>query len=47
MKAARAESDRYYNVHLPDGTTIAFNVTVGHYSAHSAPRVALELQVAP
>lgn len=37
----------YYNVNLPGGPAIAFNVSVGHYSAHPAPGVALELQVAP
>ena len=39
-------ADGYYNVALgPD--VLSFPVTVGHYSVHPAPAVAIELQVAP
>jgi hypothetical protein len=40
----------YYNIVLqgPNGPeTFSFPVTVGHYSTHPAPGVAIELQVAP
>jgi hypothetical protein len=37
----------YYNVALPVGQTLSFNVSVGHYSAHPVPGVTLNLQVAP
>jgi hypothetical protein len=37
----------YYNVNLGVFGVLAFPVTVGHYSAHPAPAVAIELQVAP
>jgi hypothetical protein len=36
----------YYNVDL-GGEVLSFPVTQGHYSAHPAPGVAIELQVAP
>ena len=37
----------YYNVRLPDGETISWPHTVGHYSLHPAPGVALEATTAP
>jgi hypothetical protein len=41
-------NNRYYNVDLGDGgPPLSFPQTVGHYSFHPAPGVALELQIAP
>jgi len=43
---APADPQGYYNVDWGDGP-ISFPVTIGHYSAHPAPGVAIEVQVAP
>lgn len=40
-------ADGYYNVDLGSGGVFSFPVTIGHYSFHPAPAVAVELQVAP
>jgi hypothetical protein len=41
-------NNRYYNVDLGDGgPPLSFPQTVGHYSFHPAPGVALETQIAP
>ena len=37
----------YYNVAIGPGEVFAFPVTVGHYSGHPAPGVAIEIQIAP
>jgi hypothetical protein len=39
--------NQYYLVPLGPGEAFAFPTTVGHYSFHPAPAVALETQVAP
>jgi len=39
-------TDGYYNVDFAPGV-FSFPVTIGHYSFHPAPAVAIELQVAP
>jgi len=39
--------DQYYLIPLGPGEVFAFPTTVGHYSFHPAPAVALETQVAP
>jgi hypothetical protein len=44
---APLDPNGYYNVNLGVFGVLAFPVTVGHYSAHPAPAVAIELQVAP
>jgi len=40
-------ADGYYNVDLDMGAVISFPVTIGHYSFHPVPAVAVEVQVAP
>ena len=40
-------ADGYYNVALGPSDVFSFPVTIGHYSFHPAPAVAVELQVAP
>jgi hypothetical protein len=37
----------YYVIQIDPTFVVSFNVTHGHYSAHPAPAVALELQIAP
>jgi hypothetical protein len=40
--------DMYYNVNLGDGgPPLSFPMTVGHYSSHPVPGVAIETQIAP
>lgn len=40
-------TNTYYLVFAEGGPPVAFPVTVGHYSSHPDPGVAIELQVAP
>jgi hypothetical protein len=44
---APLDPNGYYNVDLGGGEVFAFPVTIGHYSAHPAAGVAIEVQVAP
>ena len=40
-------TNTYYLVTAQGASTAAFPVTVGHYSAHPAPGIAIEVQIAP
>jgi hypothetical protein len=44
---APPDANGYYNVDIGGGEVLAFPVTIGHYSAHPARGVAIEVQVAP
>jgi hypothetical protein len=44
---APTDPNGYYNVDLGGGFVVSFPVTIGHYSFHPVPGVAIETQVAP
>jgi hypothetical protein len=44
---APPDANGYSNVDIGGGEVLAFPVTIGHYSAHPARGVAIEVQVAP
>jgi hypothetical protein len=44
---APTDPNGYYNVDLGGGFVVSFPVTIGHYSFHPVPAVAVETQVAP